>query len=569
MNRGREAALPGGTHRRPESLDGLVVTHVNEKGDAIAAYDFSRLAAPVALQRELAEIVADRVRPTGAWRNLPTSKQGFEMLVQFTRWLSEQEQVPARIAEFEVALWLRWRLSLPETTAGRRALRITRMLLLGHPDLSPAVRREMSKRVPRDKAVEQSYSDEEVRQIAARARRVFRQAEQRIHANVRHLADFREGRFAAGTDDQLLGDALDVLADTGDVPFNVSPNGMRSVKKSFARVLGGEKAEHTWQRLYLADHEALAAMLVLACEQGWNFTSINELRVPSQFGSDAAKPLYRVELEKRRRRSPHRYETRTLADDGTRSSGRLLTRVISVTQPARDLRAAHGAPSDVLFLAHVRRFLLVEDRSRLITTGVGDQAMVSWGRETGSRVNFRRLRKAVNVRYQRRPNQNSQDTHDSVYVLTESTTRQDAEATIVRGINAAIRQADAFASVRDTDDAVAEDTATAACTDLLHSPFSPWGVPCAVSFLLCLACPSAVVMPKHLPRLAYLHECLSALRSSVSPQSWAADWAEHYQRLHGLRTEHYSDTRWAKALADVTNEERRLIDNLLRGGLDL
>ena len=58
------------------------------------------------------------------------------------------------------------------------------------------------------------------------------------------------------------------------------------------------------------------------------------------------------------------------------------------------------------------------------------------------------------------------------------------------------------------------DTATGACLDFTHSPFSPPGQPCTASFLDCLACRNAVATRRHLPRLAWLHRALDELRGN-------------------------------------------------------
>lgn len=574
MSRGRAAVLPEGEYRRPDVLQGLVVVHVNEKGDRAARYDFGTLPVPAGLQRELAGLVADRVRPTGPWRNLPTSRQGWQMVGQFTRWLAEQEKAPARVADVDRATWLRWTMSRPNTPGGRRAVRVVSLVLLGHDDLPAGTRREMARRQPDDQPAEPSYDDEELSRIAGHARRIFGPAERRIAQNVAHLEAFRSGRFTEGSDDFRLGQALEVLAATGDVPHGRWPaSGSRYVPREVAAVLGGSVAQVTWKRLFLDDYEGFAAVVLLACEQGWNYTTIAELRTPTDTGGGADR-VYSVQLEKRRRHAPHRYETRTLPDDGPRSGGRLLTRILAATAPARGLRTATGAPTDRLFLFHPR----IVQGARAGTAAAADYVkdefsddhpQLRWRADTGGRVNFRRIRKTVNVRHRRRPNQNSQDTHDATYVLTDPHTAVEAEAVIARGIGNAIDHAQqVVAAVVDRDDTASADTATAACTDHSRSPFSAWGVSCTASFLLCLACTNAVVMPRHLGRLAYLREALQQLRGSVPPADWQQDWAPHYARLEDLCTHHYSDAQWKQALDSLTDTDRELVHTLLNGELD-
>ena len=111
------------------------------------------------------------------------------------------------------------------------------------------------------------------------------------------------------------------------------------------------------------------------------------------------------------------------------------------------------------------------------------------------------------------------------------------------------------------------DTAVAACTDFAHSPFTPSG-PCAVSFLLCFACPNAVATGRHLPRIIYLHDALQALRSAVDTATWMADWAEHHGRVAGMVRAHTTEAERAALRAQLTEGDRELIDRMLDRRLD-
>ncbi|WP_030775880.1 hypothetical protein [Streptomyces sp. NRRL F-2664] len=113
------------------------------------------------------------------------------------------------------------------------------------------------------------------------------------------------------------------------------------------------------------------------------------------------------------------------------------------------------------------------------------------------------------------------------------------------------------------------ETVTAGCGDYTHSPFSEAGSPCRASFLLCTACPNAVVTPKHLSRLAYLHQVLNGLRSVLPEDVWEHDWREHFARLTDLRSlPDFTAIEWSDALAAVTEQDREAIDQLLRKGFD-
>ena len=106
------------------------------------------------------------------------------------------------------------------------------------------------------------------------------------------------------------------------------------------------------------------------------------------------------------------------------------------------------------------------------------------------------------------------------------------------------------------------DTALASCTDYEHSPFTPAG-PCAVSFLLCLACPNAVATARHLPRLVHLHDALEQLRGSVPGSVWDLDWAPHWSRLTDLLDRHTTIDERSNARRQLTDTDRAIIDAVL------
>jgi hypothetical protein len=111
------------------------------------------------------------------------------------------------------------------------------------------------------------------------------------------------------------------------------------------------------------------------------------------------------------------------------------------------------------------------------------------------------------------------------------------------------------------------DTATGACTDYEHSPFTPDG-PCAVSFLFCFGCQNAVALARHLPRIVYLHQVMESLRSAVDGQVWAADWATHYSRVSDFLNHHTRVEQRPELLAKLEPGDRELIDAMLERRLD-
>lgn len=206
----------------------------------------------------------------------------------------------------------------------------------------------------------------------------------------------------------------------------------------------------------------------------------------------------------------------------------------------------------------------------LFRFGFSGSEVRTWKARAGSAgLNLRRLRRTVNVLHRRTATQNSQDVHDSIYVLRDTRAREQANPVITSGIEAAIAHAETTVRARLSRDDTAgrgTDTATASCGDYRHSPFSPHGLPCRASFLLCLACPNAVVTPRHLARLAYLARVLEELRSVLPEAIWDHGWRERHERLAQLRRDCFTPAEWADALAAAGPQDRALIDQLLRGG---
>lgn len=573
--RGTRAALPAGGHQRPAVLDdgGVIVVHVSEKGDQRALYDFSRLPVPAEFQRSLAALFARQAGPTGPWRSIPSSREAWRLLATFARWLSDLEAPPGDIDQISPATWSQWRVSRASNAMGDRQVGKVGALLRLDSRLPDATREATLKRVAKRDAAEVSYPPEQMEAIRQAATASFRAAWQRISGNRRHLEAWRDGQFSEGTRDWLLGHALDHLARTGDVPVYIrESDGTRQIRGPVRDALGGSRSEFTWQRLYLdvAEVVSLAALMVIS--YGWNSTVVSELAVPEVLPDAPGGPVtYRVELEKRRRHAPHRYETRNLADWGPSSPGRLITRAIEATAPARDLLAAHDAPSSRLLAWHVATPLLAADRTALIRLGFTDADNRQWRIATGQpELNLRRVRRTVTVLHRREPAQHSQDVHDSVYVLRDPAAREQAAPVIADGIADALAHARAVAEARTSRDDrdSGTDTATASCEDYTRSPFSPHGSPCRASFLLCLACPNAVITPRHLPRLACLHQALEALRAVLPAQIWDHDWREHHARLAHLKDSAFTPAEWTDALHAVSPADRATIDALLRRGFD-
>ncbi|MEV5979686.1 hypothetical protein [Streptomyces sp. NPDC052114] len=426
-----------------------------------------------------------------------------------------------------------------------------------------------------------SFQGAELAAIVIAARRMFRAAHLRITDNTRHLAQWHSGVLARGSEAWLLGEALGCLAHTGEVPRDTRAGQRGRVLARYARVLGGQKPEHTWQRLFLTRMETVALGVLLA-EHGWNLSVINRLKVPRaapDAGRDGLR-IYRVELEKHKRGVGRYFETRNLTDDGAASPGRLITQALEATVFARTAVHALRPGTDRLLIWRSGKAPLDDrpqheagERSGIAVFGFGISGLSAhrWASQQGFTSSpFRRGRRTVNTLHRRAPGQNSQATHDRVYALADPQVRQQAIPVIAEAAETVVATAHATvfaAELRAQGDPADQPTATANCHDVGNSPYPGPDGGCSASFLMCLACPNARIHPAHYSRLAHLHHALDKLRTALEPGEWQHHWEEGHARLEHLKGQ-LGTAEWTRALTDVSDTDRHLIALLLNGDLD-
>ncbi|MEU1288314.1 hypothetical protein [Kitasatospora sp. NPDC005856] len=516
---------------------------------------------------------------------METSKATWEMLRRFAQFVASQESPPRDIPQLSAALWSAWKLRRSPNRIGYRELTDVAGFLKLDARLPMPVREAMAARLPRVKVQEKAFTPAEFQAVRAAARSTLRSALLRIRHNAELLTAWRTGKVDAATPQGLVGEALDELARTGHVPRYEDESGKMRVINRYRLALGGEGAEATWKRLYLTRVEAAALVVLLVSELGLNATTAFELAVPTTTSGSGSAPtpvVYRLTLEKRRRGSGHHFESRNLADVGASSAGRLITEILEVTEFARAFIAASDAEVDRLIVWHESLPLppAQQGTARAVPLRVGPFGLGvtsddcrEWAVRAGLPGSpLRRGRKTVNVLHRREPGQNSQDTHDRVYVMGEPQVHEAAIDVIAEGAQEAADAArlTVFAA-RLTEKAAgdAQETATTGCSDYMDSPFGESGMGCRASFLLCTACPNARVAPAHYPRLALLHQALGNLRGALDPAEWRGPFADAHARLEDLkRHPRIGDEVWRAALATASDLDRQMIDHLLNGHFD-
>ncbi|WP_405958140.1 hypothetical protein [Streptomyces phaeochromogenes] len=434
--RGRKAVLPPGGLDFPESAvaDGLVVEHRNREG-RVASYDFAVLPVAEPLQRSLAVLFAGQCR-TGTWSTHGTSRTMWREIGRFTAFLSQQPDCPNDLDEVTAGLVSRWRLAKMAAPGGRAQVRNVSKLLRTDGRLqSGPVAELLARRVPALRGRVQSYDTAAFDHIVRTARQDFRAALMRIEDNARLLDQWQSG--AIGPDDGRwsLGEALDFLARTGDVPRAADPRGRLCIPAKWRRALGGAATVTTWKRLFLSRPEAVSLGVLLLAEFGWNLSVIDRARVPraSPDPGQDGRPTYRLPVEKRRRGAGRWYETENVTDTGAGSPGRLITQALSATRFARAAVAAVDPEADVLLVSRTAKTTITNgdgDRRPPIgpfVFGIAHDDVRSWARRhnlAGSP--FQRGRRTVVSRVHRGPLQHSQATHDRAYLLPDQQVQAEA-----------------------------------------------------------------------------------------------------------------------------------------------
>ena len=600
----RRAAMPpvGYTRDRQVDLDALTVTVPGESGGTEAVFDFAALPGPRALLAACSAGFARLAGPDQPWRAAATCATGYKVIREFLRYTAALDPPPATAEDITAAVWAGWRLSRPATVYGRACLLFTRQWRPKFPGIPAVTAAAAGRRVPSGPApAEAAYTREEFEQIRTAAARTFRIALMRIRDGREHLRCWLDGEFPRpglreqyrqtrpSTAGYLAGEALDSLLRTGDVPLTGS--GHRNVADRYVRALGGSGAEHTWSRLFLTMPEAAALAVLLVCEHGWNRSVLDAMTVPDDMPGAGEDDLdiYRVQLLKRRRPARARHSSTNLADAGPGTPGRLIRQAIEATEPARAVLAALGDPADRLLVA--RRATPAGKTMFCLGVPPGDSVR-RWSDTAGltgpggpGHASLRRLRRTVQVLIRREPAQNTDQTHEQVYVLRDPATRPEAEQVAAQGLTDAVGYARDVMKMRMLLGARAEqltdyagtpekaralvggtlDTATGACLDFANGPFSPPGEPCTASFLDCLACRNAVATRRHLPRLAWLHRSLDRLRGTVGAEVWAQDWRTHFLRLTALLEDNTTAGELDAAARAASDADRELIGQLLAG----
>jgi hypothetical protein len=331
------------------------VHHRNKHGH-VKSFDFSALPVAEPLQRSLAAVFAARC--VRRWTVHASAEGAFAHLKTFAEFLASLERSPNDFDDLTVAMVKRWRASRTGRRSGYRDLAMIGSLLRDDERLATGpIADELARRLHQPRSKVQSYEEAEFEKIVLAARRMFRAALLRINENAEHLRRWRQAEFIEGAQEWLLGEGLDHLARTGDLPryapTKPSPSsrgGRRQILRRYRKPFGSQAAGATTLRLFLSRQEAIALGVLLVAEYGWNLSVIDHAEVPRALpdpGEDG-RPTYRIPLQKARRGPGNQFETRNVTDDGAASNGRLITQALQTTRFARAIVEKLAPGTDLL-----------------------------------------------------------------------------------------------------------------------------------------------------------------------------------------------------------------------------
>jgi hypothetical protein len=620
--RGRAARLPEPAHATPRGVlaDGTTVRCFEDGNSQPKDFDCSRLPVSPELQRMFAEAFAKRTGPGGTLRSMASIGDAFRAMHHFAQYLSGLPRPPVSrsglrprhidgfLAERRAAGAI-WKL-----TEESRGVKMTlRQLDSWNPDMVAKLA-EPHPRPVRSGKRHQSYSRTEFQRIAAAARADLRRAAQRIRDNRALLEQYRLGQLDDPTRRLELLDYVERHADVprrgGDFPSKAQ------LTAKWVRGFGGTRDIIRWA--HLNPLEVSAGAVLLAVLTGQNPYVI--MKCPAthhRADGDAGGPKTAiVGMRKPRRGSRADMDVALAAvpdwisipDDPTtlsrrdelhtafgvymllyeltastrriEGSGRLMVAYCSNGAHGRGIRAhgsaegwirpwsrqqgllcdsVEGVPPKPLEVSLVRlRMTYLELHQKPVAHT--EQTLIDdyLGRNRGNLVEYRR-------------------------VVADALSEQVAKARalpVMSALSAAeVAQAHADPTALASELSLSHtdvrrmlqgklDTVMNACIDNHHGPYGDPGQPCRASFMLCLSCPCARALPRHLPVQTLVFDRLAERRHQMTPLTWTTRFALPHAQLSDLLS-NYDEDQLSAARAATTDDHREIVDRFLNRELDM
>lgn len=612
---GRRAALPAAGWEPPSRFaddenTGTRVRFTEELSGRVLLFDFGKLAAGPAIQQWLARAFVRSTGPRSGAKRAATAEGHYWPLKLFADCLGSMSpgvQAPGELNARHIAAF---RARYDGRPGQRGILKRLRVVLHGDPELPEAARVELFETRLPDAAPAANpvtaYSAGDWQVIMTALRHDVRGARDRIRAGRKLLERYRAGEIPAADPDFELGQVLDEFDRTGDFPrFSNGAPGRA------ARRCGGMRAVAL--HLCMTQMEMTAFCLLLTALTGENAGTVTEWPAVHYRPGGTGEPGTVLVEESKPRRGPElEHLVAALEDAGPGMAGLL------------------GAGSDDhrLLRSPVRVYLLLLELSELARRHAGTGKALtafkstrysSGGRWTsapdihrwaaargfpvpdqvkpGSRpaVSTRRIRQTV-IEQRRSPIAQTRQTMNDHYLARSRDVQAESRTVVGTALRGQVEAARSRQKIpvltaeflaraeKDIRAAAAEagmepdalaalaagehDTALAACTDHRASPHAPAGVPCPASFMSCLDCPNARALPSHLPVQIEVADRMTALRANIDPSAWRARYEPRLGQLADIIGE-YTKAEQEQARRNLDDRQRRLVDDLMDGKLDL
>ena len=622
--RGRAAQLPDPRHTtlRGVLADGTTVRCFEDGNGQPKDFDCARLTVSPALQRMFAEAFAKRTAPGSSLRSMASIGDTFRSMRRFTQYLAGLPRPPVTqsgLRPHHVDGFLADLRARGQTATLREHLRGVKTVLrqLDSWDKKMAVKlAEPHPPHARTAGSHSSYSRAEFQRIASAARDDLRRAAQRIRTNRVLLEQYRSAGLVDPTRKLEL---LDYVERHADVPRRGGDFPSKSELPALWVSGGGFGATPDVIRwAHLSPLEVSAGAVLMAALTGQNPYVIMKCSASHhRADGDAGGPNTAIiGVSKPRRRSRAEMDVAlsgvpdwisTADDPGSISRRDELHTAFGVYMLLRELtessRRIEG--SDRLMLAYctngphgrgIRRQgsaggwvqpwsrghgllldqvagmppeLLVVSLARLRMTYLElhqkpvahtEQTLVNdyLGRNRGNLVEYRRV--VADALNEQVAKARALPLISGLSAAEINKAQQDPEALASQ---LSLSHSDVRRMLKGKLDAVMN-----ACVDNQHGPYGDPGQPCRASFMLCLSCPCARAMPRHLPVQILVLDRLTDRRHHMTPLAWTTRFALPHAQLSDVLAR-YDDDDLNAARAAIDESHHEIVGRFLNRELDL
>ncbi|MFJ9707943.1 hypothetical protein [Streptomyces sp. NPDC101234] len=621
--RGRRASLPAKGGKTAHGLmDGLVVRCFAEDGSASRDYHFDVLQVAPELRQGLAEAFARRTAPGAGLTSLESTNVAHRAAVLFSRYLAGLAWPPRQMAHL-VPEHLEGFLDARKDKTRRAAEELAGLkLLLKHAEgLDEAVIAKLNESHPRRQRgnkPKESYSQKDLKRIADAARTDLRAAASRIRKNREILHRFRQGELP--DQDRRL-ELLDWVDRFGDVPRKHCTTGAhagRDIARAWVSQRGS--VDNIVCQVHLSGMEVTAGIILLTAMTGENKSVIlKTTAVHHRADGHTGRTPTAILETKKPRRGRRAHMNLALSD---------LPDWISIPSDPEQLSARDElhTPFGLYVLLHelASRSREIAGTDRLLIgwssagghgagRGLRLQDPDSWVQRWAARHDLAtdkvdkdgkpvqlnvtlELLRLTYLELHQKPVAHTEKTLATDYLarnrgnLTEyrkvvaAALAGEVDKARARGVMAVLTRADLERAEADAETVAAEygidattlkqmiagqlDTVMNACVDHRGGPHAPAGEPCRASFMICLGCPCARALPRHLPIQVLVHDRLADRRAEMTPLEWTQRFALPHTQLADLLSRH-DEADLEDARADVTDTDRDLVARFLSRELDI